>query len=58
LSVHNGVLHNPEKSVVLTSPVEFKNYLNDDFFASNQFSPYTSADKNIFKIDENQTFEF
>jgi len=58
LSVHNGVLHNPEKSVVLTSPVEFKNYLNDDFFASNQFSPYTSADKNIFKIDENQTYEF
>ena len=58
LSVHNGVLHNPEKSAVLTSPVEFKNYLNDDFFASNQFSPYTSADKNIFKIDENQTFEF
>ena len=58
LSVHNGVLHNPEKSVVLTSPVEFKNYLNDDFFASNQFSPYTSADKNIFKVNENQTFEF
>lgn len=58
LSVHNWVLHNPEKSQVLTSPVEFKNYLNDLVFSDENFSPYTPIDKNIFKVDENQTFEF
>lgn len=58
LSVHNGVLLNPEKSQVLTNPTEFKNYLNDSIFASENFSPYTPIDTNIFKVDENQTFEF
>lgn len=58
LSVHNWVLHNPEKSQVLTNPTEFKNYLNDSVFSEANFSPYTPIDKNIFKIDENQTFEF
>jgi len=58
LSVHNGVLNKPERSGVLTSPVEFKNYLNDSVFASENFSSYVPIDKNIFKVDENQTFEF
>lgn len=58
LSVHNGVLHNPEKSGVLTNPIEFKNYLNDAVFASNGFSPYNPIDRNIFKVDESQTFWF
>ena len=58
LSIHNGVLHNPEKSQVLTSPIEFQNYLNNSTFASESFSPYSLIDTNIFKVDENQTFEF
>ncbi len=58
LSVHNWVLHNPEKSQVLTSPTEFKNYLNDSLFANENFSPYTPIDTNVFKVDESQTFEF
>ena len=58
LSVHNWILNKPEKSAVLTSPIEFKNYLNDSAFASENFSPYTPIGKNIFKVDENQTFEF
>ena len=58
LSVHNWILYNPEKSAVLTSPIEFKNYLNDSLFASEQFSPYSPIDKNIFKVDWNQNFKF
>ena len=58
LSVHNWVLNKPEKSAVLASPLEFKNYLNDGVFASEGFSPYNLIDNNIFKVDENQTFEF
>lgn len=65
LSVHNGVLNNPEKSEVLTNPLEFKNYLNDEVFAPKNgngergaFSPYSKIDKNLFKVDENQKFEF
>ena len=65
LSLHNWVLNDPWKSAVLTSPVEFKNYLNDPIFAPKDvegqyigFSPYEQIDKNIFKIDENQNFEF
>ena len=58
LSVYNGVLSNPESSEVLTSPVEFKKYLNDDNFRSTSFSPYHKIDKNIFKISDEETFEF
>ena len=58
LSVHNWVLNNPEKSEVLTNPNEFKNYLNNAVFASEKFSPYVLIDGNIFKVDENQSFEF
>ncbi len=58
LSLHNWVLDNPEKSAVLTSPVEFKNYLNDPIFANENFSPYNLMNNNIFKEDENQNFEF
>jgi hypothetical protein len=32
--------------------------MNDTRFASNGFSPYVSIPDNIFKVDENQTFEF
>jgi hypothetical protein len=32
--------------------------LNNAIFASASFSPYAPIDGNIFKIDENQTFEF
>lgn len=58
LSIHNGVLRHPEKSAVLSNPLEFQNYLNDSVFSSNSFSPYASIDKNIFKVDDSQTFEF
>ena len=58
LSIHNWVLSRPEKSAVLTSPVEFKNYLNNAVFASEKFSPYNSIGNNIFKEDESQNFEF
>jgi len=58
LSVHNWALKNPEKSEVLTSPIEFKNYLNNSVFANEKFSPYTLIDNNIFKVDVNQTFDF
>ena len=58
LSVHNWVLDKAEKSAVLTSPIEFKKYLNDERFASENFSPYETIKENIFKIDENQTFQF
>ena len=58
LSVHNGVLHNPNKSEVLSNPLKFQEYMNDARFAASGFSPYTTISDNIFKIDENQTFEF
>ena len=58
LSVHNGILRQPNKSEVLSNPLRFQEYMNDDRFASNAFSPYVSISDNIFKIDENQTFEF
>ena len=58
LSVYNWVLSNPENSAVLTNPVEFKNYLNDSEFRSNSFSPYQKISKNIFKISNDETFEF
>lgn len=58
LSVHNWVLKNPEKSAVLTSPIEFKKYLNNTSFANENFSPYASIDADLFQIDENQIFEF
>lgn len=58
LSIHNGVLLHPEKSAVLTNPLEFQKYLNDSLFSSNTFSPYASIDRNIFKVEDTQTFEF
>lgn len=58
LSVHNWVLGRAENSAVLTSPVEFKNYLNNPAFADETFSPYNLIAGNIFKEDENQTFGF
>ena len=58
LSVHNWVLRNPNKSEVLSNPLKFKEYMNDSRFAAEGFSPYTAISDNIFKIDENQTFEF
>ncbi|MBO7095092.1 hypothetical protein J6V86_02770 [bacterium] len=58
-------MNNPEKSEVLTNPLEFKNYLNDEVFAPKNgngergaFSPYSKIDKDLFKVDENQKFEF
>lgn len=64
LSVHNWVLKFPERSEVLSSPLKFKDYLNDSVFVPKDengeivsFSPYKPIDKNIFKVDENQTFE-
>ncbi len=57
LSVHNWVLKNWNKSAVLSNPVEFQAYLNDPIFAGDNFSPYTSIDTNIFKVNENQNFE-
>lgn len=65
LSVHNQVLDEPEKSAVMTNPIEFKNYLNNPIFDpkdqngnSVSFSPYNLISENVFKIDENQKFEF
>ena len=58
LSVHNWVLRNPNKSEVLSNPLKFKEYMNDSRFAAEWFSPYAEISDNIFKIDENQTFEF
>ena len=57
LSIHNWVLLHPEKSAVLSNPLEFQNYLNDSLFSSNTFSPYASIDKNIFKVEDSQTFK-
>ena len=58
LSVHNWVLREPNKSEVLSNPLKFQEYMNDYRFAAEGFSPYTSISDNIFKIDENQNFEF
>lgn len=58
LSVHNWVLINPEKSEVLTNPLEFQKYMNDSRFATDGFSPYKSISDNIFKVEESQSFEF
>jgi hypothetical protein len=52
------VLRNPNKSEVLSNPLKFQEYMNDSRFAVNGFSPYLAIPDNIFKIDENQTFEF
>ena len=58
LSVHNGILRNPNKSQVLSNPLEFQKYMNDARFSAGSFSPYETISDNIFKIDENQTFKF
>lgn len=58
LSVHNWVLRDPDKSKVLSNPLEFQKYMNDNRFGANGFSPYAVIPDNIFKIDENQNFEF
>ena len=58
LSVHNWVLREPSKSEVLSNPLKFKEYMNDARFAAKEFSPYAAISDNIFKIDQNQTFEF
>ena len=58
LSVHNWVLRTPNKSEVLTNPVKFQEYLNDPRFAAKDFSPYSAISDNIFKVDENQNFNF
>ena len=58
LSVHNWILRNPNKSEVLSNPLKFQEYMNDSRFAAEGFSPYESISDNIFKIDENQTFEY
>jgi hypothetical protein len=43
---------------VLSNPLKFKEYMNDAKFAAKEFSPYEVMSDNVFKIDENQTFEF
>lgn len=59
LSVHNWVLKDPNKSEVLSNPLKFKEYMKDPRFdGKNFFSPYTIIQDNIFKVDENQNFEF
>ena len=58
LSIHNWVLRNPEKSKVLTNPIEFQKYLSNAHFSSKTFSPYEKITDNIFEIDENQTYSF
>ena len=58
LSVHNWVLRQPNKSEILSNPLKFKEYMNDSRFAAEWFSPYAAISDNIFKVDENQTFEF
>ncbi len=58
LSVHNWVLCERNHSKVLSNPLEFQKYMNDARFKSSGFSPYTAIPDNIFKINENQTFEF
>ena len=58
LSVHNWVFRDPNKSEVLSNPLKFQEYMNDARFAAQWFSPYTSIPDNIFKIDENQNYNF
>jgi len=65
LSVHNGVLREPNHSKVLTSLLEFQKYMNNEVFAPKDekwdivaFSPYSKIEGNIFQIDNDQTFEF
>ena len=58
MSVHNWVLREPNKSEVLSNPLKFKEYMNDTRFATEWFSPYVAISDNIFRIDENQTFEY
>lgn len=58
LSVHNWALRKPNKSEILSNPLKFKEYMNDSRFAAEWFSPYATISDNIFKIDENKTFEF
>ena len=50
LSVHNWVLNNPNKSKVLTNPLEFQKYMNNEVFAPKDekwnivaFSPYSKT---------------
>ncbi len=58
LSVHKWVLREPNKSEVLSNPLKFQEYMNNAKFAAEDFSPYTPISENIFKIDENQNFDF
>lgn len=58
LSVHNWVLNNPEKSEVLTNPLKFQDYINNQKFAERNFSPYTLIEWNIFEISYDEEFEF
>ena len=58
LSVHNWVLNNPEKSKVLTNPVEFKKYIYSPEFCGSGFSPYALIDRNIFEVSEEDNFVF
>lgn len=58
LSVHNRVLRNPDKSEVLSNPLKFKEYMNDARFSAEWFSLDATISDNIFKVDENKTFEF
>lgn len=62
LAVHNWVLHNPKQSEVLSNPLKFQEYLNNNLFTNAAFSPYMTITpeqrKELFKIDENQNFSF
>ena len=58
LSVHNWVLNNPEKSKVLTDPLEFKKYIDSLEFYGVGFSPYALIDRNIFELSDEDTFDF
>ena len=58
LSVHNWALRNPEKSAVLTDPLKFKAYLNNNEFLKPGFSPYSLINWNLFELSEDENFEF
>lgn len=58
LSVHNWVLRAPEKSAVLSNPLKFKEYINNEKFKESSFSPYTLIEWNIFEVSEEETFKF
>ena len=58
LSVHNWVLSHPEKSEVLTNPLNFKTYINNPKFKDTKFSPYTLIEWNIFGVSDEETFAF